>query len=143
LGFRRRWSCNLKWKNQVDLNLMCAGHFRIGPYAIGGRISRAAICGLGWGWTWSKRLSRIRATGHPTKTRRQSGGVHSLRGVRIRLYAELERAILEAVLEFVFPDAGAGTVSTGYTQYFNASRTPPHRLPKFRRSQRRQESISR
>ena len=79
----------LKWKNQVELNLEAPDTFRIEPYSIGGaHITGGDLRGLMYGLL--EAAEQIRATGHFTKT----SGVPaaSLRGVRIVLNAELERA---------------------------------------------------
>jgi len=80
---------NLKWKNQVDLNLEAPDTFRIEPYAIGGaHITGGDLRGLMYGLLQA--AEQIRATGHFTKTAGTPAA--SLRGVRIVLNAELEKA---------------------------------------------------
>jgi hypothetical protein len=80
---------NLKWKNQVELNLDAPDTFRIDPYSLGGaHITGGDLRGLMYGLL--EAAEQIRATGHFTKI----SGVPaaSLRGVRIVLNAELEKA---------------------------------------------------
>ena len=80
---------NLKWKNQVDLNLEAPDTFRIEPYSIGGaHITGGDLRGLMYGLL--EAADQIRATGHFTKT--SGNPAASLRGVRIVLNAELEKA---------------------------------------------------
>jgi hypothetical protein len=79
----------LKWKNQVDLNLEAPDTFRIEPYAIGGaHITGGDLRGLMYGLL--EAAEQIRASGHFTKT--SGNPAASLRGVRIVLNAELEKA---------------------------------------------------
>ena len=79
----------LKWKNQVELNLDAPDTFRIEPYSIGGaHITGGDLRGLMYGLL--EAAEQIRATGHFTKT--SGNPAASLRGVRIVLNAELERA---------------------------------------------------
>ena len=79
----------LKWKNQVDLNLDAPETFRIEPYSIGGaHITGGDLRGLMYGLL--EAAEQIRASGHFTKT--SGTPAASLRGVRIVLNAELEKA---------------------------------------------------
>jgi len=79
----------LKWKNQVDLNLEAPDTFRIEPYSIGGaHITGGDLRGLMYGLL--EAAEQIRASGHFTKT--SGNPAASLRGVRIVLKAELEKA---------------------------------------------------
>jgi hypothetical protein len=79
----------LKWKNQVDLNLEAPDTFRIEPYSIGGaHITGGDLRGLMYGLL--EAAEQIRATGHFTKT--IGNPAASLRGVRIALNADLEKA---------------------------------------------------
>jgi hypothetical protein len=80
---------NLKWKNQVELNLDAPDTFRIEPYSIGGaHITGGDLRGLMYGLL--EAADQIRATGHFTKT--IGNPAASLRGVRIVLNADLEAA---------------------------------------------------
>jgi hypothetical protein len=80
---------NLKWKNQVELNLDAPDTFRIEPYSIGGaHITGGDLRGLMYGLL--EAAEQIRASGHFTKT--SGNPAASLRGVRIVLNAELEKA---------------------------------------------------
>jgi hypothetical protein len=80
---------NLKWKNQVELNLDAPDTFRIEPYSIGGaHITGGDLRGLMYGLL--EAAEQIRATGHFTKT--IGNPAASLRGVRIVVNAELEKA---------------------------------------------------
>jgi hypothetical protein len=80
---------NLKWKNQVELNLDAPDTFRIEPYSIGGaHITGGDLRGLMYGLL--EAAEQIRATGHFTKT--SGTPAASLRGVRIALNADLEAA---------------------------------------------------
>jgi hypothetical protein len=80
---------NLKWKNQVELNLDAPDTFRIDPYSLGGaHITGGDLRGLMYGLL--EAAEQIRATGHFTKT--IGNPAASLRGVRIVLNAELEKA---------------------------------------------------
>lgn len=79
----------LKWKNQVELNLDAPDTFRIEPYSIGGaHITGGDLRGLMYGLI--EAAEQIRASGHFAKT--SGTPAASLRGVRIVLNAELERA---------------------------------------------------
>jgi hypothetical protein len=79
----------LKWKNQVELNLDAPDTFRIEPYSMGGaHITGGDLRGLMYGLL--EAAEQIRATGHFTKT--SGNPAASLRGVRIVLNAELEKA---------------------------------------------------
>jgi hypothetical protein len=79
----------LKWKNQVDLDLDAPETFRIEPYSIGGaHITGGDLRGLMYGLM--EAAEQIRATGHFTKT--SGNPAASLRGVRIVMNAELEKA---------------------------------------------------
>ena len=79
----------LKWKNQVELNLDAPETFRIEPYSIGGaHITGGDLRGLMYGLL--EAAEQIRASGHFTKT--IGNPAASLRGVRIVLNAELEKA---------------------------------------------------
>lgn len=79
----------LKWKNQVELNLDAPDTFRIEPYSIGGaHITGGDLRGLMYGLL--EAAEQIRATGHFTKA--VGNPAASLRGVRIVLNAELEKA---------------------------------------------------
>jgi len=79
----------LKWKNQVELNLDAPDTFRIEPYSIGGaHITGGDLRGLMYGLL--EAAQQIRASGH--FTRASGNPAASLRGVRIVLNAELERA---------------------------------------------------
>ncbi len=79
----------LKWKNQVELNLDAPDTFRIEPYSIGGaHITGGDLRGLMYGLL--EAAEQIRATGHFAKT--SGNPAASLRGVRIVLNAEMERA---------------------------------------------------
>jgi hypothetical protein len=79
----------LKSKNQVDLNLDAPETFRIEPYSIGGaHITGGDLRGLMYGLL--EAAEQIRATGHFTKI--IGSPAASLRGVRIVLNAELEKA---------------------------------------------------
>lgn len=80
---------NLKWKNQVELNLDAPDTFRIEPYAAGGaHITGGDLRGLMYGLL--EAAEQIRASGHFTKTSGTPGA--SLRGGRIVLNADLEAA---------------------------------------------------
>jgi hypothetical protein len=80
---------NLKWKNQVELNLDAPDTFRIEPYSIGGaHITGGDLRGLMYGLL--EAADQIRATGHFTKT--SGNPAASLRGVRIVLNVDLEAA---------------------------------------------------
>ncbi len=80
---------NLKWKNQVELNLDAPDTFRIEPYSIGGaHITGGDLRGLMYGLL--EAAQQIRASGHFTKT--SGTPAASLRGVRIVLNADLEAA---------------------------------------------------
>jgi hypothetical protein len=80
---------NLKWKNQVDLNLDAPDTFRIEPYSMGGaHITGGDLRGLMYGLL--EAAQQIRASGHFTKT--SGNPAASLRGVRIVLNTELEKA---------------------------------------------------
>lgn len=80
---------NLKWKNQVELNLDAPDTFRIDPYSMGGaHITGGDLRGLMYGLLEAS--DQIRATGHFTKT--SGTPAASLRGVRIVLNADLEAA---------------------------------------------------
>lgn len=79
----------LKWKNQVELNLDAPDTFRIEPYSMGGaHITGGDLRGLMYGLL--EAAEQIRATGHFTKA--IGNPAASLRGVRIVLNAELEKA---------------------------------------------------
>ena len=79
----------LKWKNQVELNLDAPDTFRIEPYSMGGaHITGGDLRGLMYGLL--EAAEQIRASGHFTKTRGEPAA--SLRGVRIALSPELEKA---------------------------------------------------
>jgi hypothetical protein len=80
---------NLKWKNQVELNLDAPDTFRIEPYSMGGaHITGGDLRGLMYGLL--EAAEQIRATGHFKKT--SGNPAASLRGVRVVLNAELEKA---------------------------------------------------
>ena len=80
---------NLKWKNQVELNLDAPDTFRIEPYSMGGaHITGGDLRGLMYGLL--EAAEQIRETGHFTKT--IGNPAASLRGVRIVLNADLEAA---------------------------------------------------
>ncbi len=80
---------NLKWKNQVELNLDAPDTFRIEPYSLGGaHITGGDLRGLMYGLL--EAAEQIRASGHFTKT--SGNPAASLRGVRIVLNADLEAA---------------------------------------------------
>ena len=79
----------LKWKNQVELNLDAPETFRIEPYSIGGaHITGGDLRGLMYGLL--EAAEQIRTSGHFSKT--IGNPAASLRGVRIVLNAELEKA---------------------------------------------------
>jgi hypothetical protein len=116
---------NLKWKNQVDLNLDAPDTFRIEPYAIGGaHITGGDLRGLMYGLL--EAAEQIRATGHFTKT--SGNPAASLRGVRIVLYAELERAP-EAFWNSYFRMLARNRFNRVH-MVFQRIETP-YRLPKF------------
>src|SRR6478752_7408199 len=79
----------LKWKNQVELSLDAPDTFRIEPYSMGGaHITGGDLRGLMYGLL--EAAEQIRTSGHFSKT--IGNPAASLRGVRIVLNAELEKA---------------------------------------------------
>ena len=79
----------LKWKNQVELSLDAPDTFRIEPYSMGGaHITGGDLRGLMYGLL--EAAEQIRDAGHFTKT--MGNPAASLRGVRIVMTPELERA---------------------------------------------------
>jgi hypothetical protein len=116
---------NLKWKNQIELNLDAPDTFRIEPYSMGGaHITGGDLRGLMYGLL--EAAEQIRATGHFTKS--MGNPAASLRGVRIVLNADLE-ATPEAFWSSYFRMLARNRFNRAHVVFQRIE--APYRLPKL------------